>query len=179
MNWETNSLQGTFPAPKKRRRFRWGRRSLTLKCIASRIKGEHAQRHYLPFSLLSTRWNKTTKRLIMSVLFSRLTHHDHTPWCFLVFLCHSFNVVKHNTNKMMIRLVKVIATLRVFEHTFWDGCKFLWEIQEITRLMTLSYHAVKIHLWASSFCRAKHYGTFDYIYQKPVFNQRLLKRDKL
>ena len=99
----------------------------------------------------------------MSVLFSRLTHHDHTPWCFLMFLCHSFNVVKHNTNKMMIRLVKVIATVRVFEHTFWDGCKFLWEIQEITRLMTHSYHAVKMQIKASPFCRAKHYDVWLYL----------------
>ena len=127
--------------------------SLRSCCISSPLSSA--------FSLLRTRWNKTTKQLIMSVLFSRLTHHDHTPWCFLVFLCHSFNVVKHNTNKLMISLVKVIATLRVFEHTFWDGCKFLWEIQEITRLMSHSYHAVKMQIKPSFFCRAKHYETFD------------------
>ena len=160
MNWETNSLSGPSPATKQRRRSGWERTGLTRKCIASWKKGPRSASLSSGVFLLRTRWNKTTKRLIMSVLFSRLTHHDHTPWCFLVFLCHSFNVVKHNTNKMMIRLVKVIATLRVFEHTFWDGCKFLWEIQEITRLMTLSCHTVKIHLYASSFCRAKHYDVW-------------------
>ena len=151
MNWETNSLPGPSPATKQRRRSGWERTRLTRKCIASIKKVPRSASLSSGVSLLRTRWNKTTKRLIMSVLFSRLTHHDHTPWCFLVFLCHSFNVVKHNTNKMMIRLVKVIATLRVFEHTFWDGGKFLWEIQEITRFMTLSYHEVKIQIKASFF----------------------------
>lgn len=49
---------------------------------------------------------------------SRLTHHDHCPRCLLVFISHSLNVVEQDSNKKMIRLVKVITTIRVLEDAF-------------------------------------------------------------
>ena len=57
-----------------------------------------------------------------------LTHHDHCPWCFLMFLGHSLHVYKQNSNKVVIRFIKISTAIRVLEHTFRNRCKFLKEV---------------------------------------------------